>query len=140
MHLFLAYLGRFPMEFSILLIIFGFIAVMSISQNRAKERKERLRVIEEAIRSGNLGPDAQQDLVTELTGRRRPRPAPAVPSPAARGRFLFGLGWLGMFLGIGLMAIGDRDTFEPGAVIAAISFGFVSLPLAIRELDNRRRA
>ncbi len=139
MHLFLT---RLPMEPAALLtLIFAFIALMTITQNRAKERKERLRVIEDAIKSGNLEPDVKQELVGELTGRRPHRPRPhVVPGPETRGKFVFGIGWLGLFTGIGLMLMGERDVFEAGCLMTALSFGVVSLPLALRELDARKRA
>ena len=136
------FLARLPMEpVGLLTLIFGFIALMTITQNRAKERKERLRVIEDAIKNGNLEPDVKQELVGELTGRRPHRRRPhVVPGPEIRGKFVFGIGWLGLFTGIGLMLMGERDVFEAGCLMTALSFGVVSLPLALRELDARKRA
>jgi hypothetical protein len=124
---------------ALLLVIFAFIAVMSVIQNRTRERKERLRALEEAIRNGQLDDETKRDLVTELTGRR-PRPHRGSVSEHGRLALVFGLGWLGLFLGVGLMMSGDNDAFEAGSVIAPLSFGLVTLPLALRELAARRGA
>ena len=131
------------MEVPVLLIIFGFIAAMTVFQNRAKERRDRLKVLEEAIRSGNLDPAMKQELVGELTGRKPgqasgPQPAPSAERHGTLARIAFAGGWLGLFLGIGLIAMDDRDGYEAGVVIAAISFAFVTLPIAIKELERER--
>ncbi len=128
------------LPFALLGMIFGFIFFMNLLQNRAKERKERLRVLEGAIRSGNLDAQTQQDLMEGLAGGRRRRHRPAATAPQPRGRYLYGLGWLGMFVGIGLMLVGDRDVFEAGIIVTAISFGVVTLPFAMREFEQRRGA
>jgi hypothetical protein len=133
--------ARSGMEISILALIFFFVVFITGMQTRAKERRERLRIIEEAIRSGNLEPQAQDELVQELTGRRirrhdlQPRPA---WNPS---RLLFGLGWLGLFVGVGVLivggVIGEDEALAAGGIISAISFGVMSLPMAMRELDRK---
>lgn len=132
------------MEVSVLVVIFAFVVAMTITQNRAKERRERLKVLEEAIRSGNLDPAMKQELVGELTGKRPEAPKPA-PQPGSSerhhgpwARLAFGAGWLGLFLGIGLMSMDQRDTWEAGIAITALGFAFVTLPIALREFERER--
>ncbi len=134
------FIARSGMEISILALIFFFVVFMTAMQGRAKERRERLRIIEEAIRSGKLEPHAQDELVQELTGRRVRRTHE--PQKAWNpGRFLFGLGWLGLFVGVGVLivggVIGEDEALAAGGVISAISFGVMSLPMAMRELDRK---
>jgi hypothetical protein len=128
------------MEVSILAVIFVFVTAMTISQNRAKERRERLRVIEEALRSGNLDAGEKQELMSQLTGRR-PRRRETEHEPRHAGaKFVFGIGWLGLFTGIALMTMGGDEPFQAGVFTAALSFALVSLPLALRELDGRQKS
>lgn len=127
------------MEVTALVVIFCFVSVMVASQNRARERREKLRIIEEAIRSGNLDAATQQEFVAELTGRRpevRPSESPAASPRSAWARLAFGIGWLCLFVGLALLAIDDRDALYAGIVVAVIGFGLVTLPLALRELDR----
>ncbi len=96
-----------------LIVVFLFVGVIVMAQNRAKEKREKLRILEDALRSGHLDEVTKADLVGELTGRRRDsRRAEPVASPAPRsgtiGRLLFGLGWLGMILGVGFLLSDDR--------------------------------
>ena len=121
--------------FVILSLIFGFVILMNLVQARAKDKRERFRLIEAAIRSGNLDPDTKQDLVKGLTGRRPWHGAKEGPGL----KFVFALGWLGLFVGGALMSV-DRGAFEAGVVICALSFGVVTLPFAMRELEGRRQA
>ena len=130
------------MEVTALIVIFGFIAATTIFQNRARELREKLKILEEAIRSGNLDASMKRELVGELTGRRPQQPGPGGQHAADRhggwARLVFGIGWLGLFLGIGLIAMDDRDTWQAGIAIASISFALVTLPIALKELDRDR--
>ena len=60
-----------------LLVIFFFVAVVVFLQNRSKERQEKMRILEEALRSGHLDAATKAELVGELTGRRPAGPWPA---------------------------------------------------------------
>ncbi|MGE0143423.1 MAG: hypothetical protein AB7I19_10445 [Planctomycetota bacterium] len=124
-------------------MVFIFISVMAIVSHRARDRRERLRILEEQLRNGRLDAAAQQRAMDELTGRQA---GPAVaansdsPHPlAGRSRWLFSLGWIGIFLGIGLTLTGDRDGEEAGAILIPLGFAFVTLPIAIREVEMGRR-
>ena len=138
-------LARLTMEaIPLLMLIFGFIFAMSIVSNRAKERRERLRILEEQLRAGNLDGISKQRIVDELSGR-----APSV-APAASGsgtsrpfggpaRLVFAIGWLMIFLGLALLMAGGRDEEEAGTILAPLGFALVTLPIAMRELESDRR-
>lgn len=124
-----------------LIVVFLFVGVIVMAQNRAKEKREKLRILEDALRSGHLDEVTKAELVGELTGRRRePRHAEPAASPAPRGstigRLLFGLGWLGMILGVGFLLSDNRDLMEAGVIVASIALGLMTLPLAVREYDR----
>jgi len=103
-----------------------FAAVIAWLTNRAKYRQRRLELIEQALRSGNLAPEAQAELARQL------RPA------AARG-WLFSLGWLGAFGGIAWLCLEPRhDQYVAAVVVTVFSFACITLPVALRELESRR--
>jgi hypothetical protein len=127
----------------LVIVVFTFVTVMAIMGHRAKDRRERLRILEEQLRNGWLDAAAQQRAMDELSGREA-RPAAAAnatnPYPlGGRSRWLFALGWIGIFLGIGLTLTGDRDGEDAGAILIPLGFAFVTLPIAIREVEMGRR-
>lgn len=56
----------------------------------------------------------------------------------------FVVGWLGIFAGLGMAAWGgadgDEDILGGGLLMSFLSFGVVTVPLALRELQARNRA
>lgn len=148
---------RFAME-PVLIVIFMFVVVIVLINNRAKERQSRLKVLEEALKNGNLDERTRQDLVDALSDRPRSRaphqdppqptpaaaysapaaPAPAPPRSSGMARFAFAIGWLSLFLGIALLAMDDRDCFYAGMIVAFSGFALMSLPIAVRELDREK--
>ena len=55
---------------------------------------------------------------------------------------LFVIGWLGLFTGIGLLIVGigfeNRVLGVSGIITALVSFGVVTVPMALREVERRR--
>lgn len=129
-----------------LVLIFGFIVTISAISRRSKERRERLRILEEQLRAGNLDGPEKQRIIEELTGRRFPAPAgPIAPQRpfSAAARVAFGVGWMMIFLAIGLLLSGGRDETEGATIVGPLGFALVTLPIALRELESdrhRRRA
>jgi hypothetical protein len=113
-------------------LVFSFVALIVSMNLRHKERKERMALARRALEQGNLDDATRQHLLQ------------AVPPHARRGYLLrnpvFTIGWLGLFLGGGLLMTGERDTFEAGIVVALVSFGIVTMPFALRELEGRKHA
>ena len=118
-------------------VIFGII--------RSRERKERLRVMEKALHSGQLDDVTRRSIANSLSGEaRKDRPLWLVSLYQGivylcRHAVFVG-GWIGMFVGAGLMIIGDSEMFAGGVMTALVSFGVVTVPMALREMEARRGA
>ena len=90
-----------------------------------RDRRRRLDLLEQALRSPNLPPDTARELVAAL------KPPPR--------RATFTLGWLGAFLGIGWLCTEPRgDEFTWAVIVTVASFAFLTLPLALREVEARK--
>ncbi len=112
-------------------IVFLFILGGSAVSAWQRHKKDKLRILEEAMRNDQVDPETKRRIIESIQS----------PNTAVTGaRLLFGLGWIAFFLGIGLMLAGQRDLFEGGAILSAIGFGLVTLPMAFREIDARKRA
>lgn len=97
---------------------------------------ERLATLKSAIERGVLR-DADRDRVLEALAGRPPAPrAPRLPA----WQWCAAIGWVMGFVGIGLLAIGSRDARSVGIVLGIAGVGFVTLPLALRELARGRPA
>ena len=120
---------------SVLILIFGFVMVMTIHQTRVRERRDKLRLLEEAIRSGHVDAATKQQLLAELTDRR------GTETRAHHGMFArlaFAIGWIGLFLGVGLLTVPERDAAGLGWFVLASGFALITLPIAMREFDRDR--
>lgn len=122
----------------IVAIVFGAIFLRHWLDTEAQQHRERLRLMEKAIDSGQLDRKQLDELTAALTGRK-PRPR---DGDSLLQRICVGAGWIGLFVGIAVFAVGqfgyDRDATISGIVIAVISFGVVTFPFALREYDARR--
>lgn len=121
----------------IVAIVFGAIFLRHWLDAESEHARDRMRLLEKAIDSGQL--DRQQlDELTGVLSGRKPRPK---RREGALERFAVGAGWIGIFIGIGAFLVGavayDADARISGIVIAVISFGIVTFPFAIREYDAR---
>ncbi|MBK8975721.1 MAG: hypothetical protein IPM29_07330 [Planctomycetes bacterium] len=128
-----------------LLIVFAFVILVVIAQNRSRERREKLRILEQALRSGHLDEATKAELVGELTGRRPAQHAGAVVRRSRPTRILFALGWLAFFVGAALTAVDAISPFEnglmlPGIIVAGCGFAAMSLPIAVREFERSQAA
>ena len=127
--------------------IFVFILIKTAMDNRAKSAREKLRVLEEALRAGNLDDQAKQDLMETLTGRNvKASPAPA-PQPTQVGfllKFIAFLGWTSLCLGVAFLILVNNfrgwEELEIAAVLLpCVGFGLVTYPFVIRELQSPQR-
>lgn len=109
----------------IVAIATGSVLAILMTVLRARERRRRFELIETALRSQNLQPDVQRDLVRSLQ--------------PVRGRATFVLGWFGLFGGIGWMCTDPRaDDMRVAVVVTVVSFAMLTLPFALRELETRK--
>lgn len=123
----------------ILIPIFVFVLLKMVLDQRAQAQQDRVRLIEEALKSPNIDRQALESLTFQLTGQRPVR-------NLNTSRFLaivLAAGWIALFTGLALWIAGglshDRDTFTGGIVTALIGFGLVTYPFALRELEARRQ-
>ena len=131
----------------ILIAIFAFVLIKNYNEQQARERARKLDLLEEAIKGGNLDREMVEDLSATLSGRkppRRPTGNQTQAPPRPRGTWFLGLGWIGIFVGLGIAGLGGFNNEEGvigcGLLVTLISFGVTTYPFALRELDARRRA
>lgn len=127
----------------ILIAIFCFVIIKNHMEQRARERARRLQLLEEAIKSGNVDQNTVEDLAAALSGGK-PARRRADGTPKPRGAGWLALGWIGIFVGLGVAGIGgvsnEESAIGAGVLVTLISFGITTYPLALRELEARRRA
>ena len=110
---------------------------------RSRERRARLQVLEKALHSGQLDEETKRSLASSISGDPR-RSRPEWLTSLYQGivylcrHSIFVCGWVGIFAGVAMMLIGGPDVFAGGVVTALVSFGIVTVPLALRELEARR--
>jgi hypothetical protein len=137
---------------SIIAVIFVFVIIKHGMDTKAKQDRERLRLIEEALRQGNLDDKSREELMGTLTGRKpQPRPdrapAPRPRSPHDVGfflKFLAFIGWLGFCVGMSfVIVVANFREYEflaiPATILSCSGFGLVTFPFVIRELNSPRR-
>ena len=133
----------------LMLLVFGL--VYRWLDHRAKQAAERLRVLEDALKRGDLDRMTREEIVEALTGRRG-RPDTPDPGPGSShwAMSLSGfLGWMCLCLGVMfcfLLAsnilpgvLDATGTAYTGAILCAVGFGLVSFPLVWRELQRPSR-
>ena len=130
------------MQFVWLLIpIFVFVLIRGILDQRAKERSERTRLLEEALKNPAIDRATLTTLAHQLTGVR---PYTAERRTGTGVKLLLVLGWLTLFSGLGIWVLGEMiactDASAAGVLTSIVGFGFVTYPFALRELETRRPA
>lgn len=143
----------FPMSTAvwILAVIFTFIFFMRWMEVMAKDRQTRMKLLEEAVKAGNLDDDGRHELLAAVTGRKvspHKKTAPVVPPPHRATfleRFLLFIGWIGFLLGVAIFVVGifdryDEDVMIGGIVTGLAGFAFLTYPFVIRELESRGSA
>jgi len=136
----------------ILTVIFVFAFFMRWMDVMSKDRMARMKLLEEAVKAGNLDEDGRHELVAAVSGRRPRRhkqaPTPAAPQSPHRAsffeRFLLFVGWMAFVVGIALFTWGLADACEDVVVAGIITglggFGLLTYPFVIRELESRGTA
>lgn len=125
----------------IVAVVFAFIYLTVRLQTREREarleRERKYRLLEKALESGAIDEATKRRLV-ETVARPEGAAGPPGGSPAV---VLGAIGWIGIFVGAALLVVGylgEEDLMHPGMLVALISFGLVSVPFALRELNARK--
>lgn len=125
--------------FFILCPIFFFLVVKIVLEHRARTRAENVRLLEEALKSPAVDRPTLESLTYQLTGHRPPHRR----GTGALTAILLGVGWLGLFTGLGCWLAGamtkSSDLSIGGMITSIIGFGLVTYPFALRELETRRQ-
>lgn len=129
------------MDFAVILVpIFVFVLLKMALEHRAQARSENVRLLEEALKSPQVDRQTLESLTFQLTGKRGIRDR----GPGRALAFVLGIGWMAMFVGIGLWITGSMARQEEmlvgGIITALIGFGLVTYPFALRELEARKQA
>ena len=123
-------------------IVFGFILAAIVVVHRSKHKQARLRLVERALQEGNLDDATRKQLLDSISASGWAGALQQQIAFLAR-HVVFVSGWLGIFTGLGMTAWGgiegDQDVIGIGVVVALISFGVVTVPMALRELQGRSR-
>ena len=131
---------------AILGIILGFVLVVIVLGTRAKQKSDRMRLMEKALQAGSLDDETRRVLLDQLSGRNKQRPEWLTTLSQhlvflSRNAF-FVVGWIGLFTGIALwvvgMGFGPEELGLAGVITALVSFGVVTVPMALREVERRR--
>ncbi|GAB4156212.1 MAG: hypothetical protein Fur0037_24530 [Planctomycetota bacterium] len=129
------------MELAIILLpLLAFALVKGHLDRRARLEERRIELLEDALKTGRLD---RQDL--EAVARALGAKAPPPIRPGNRLlAVLLALGWITLFTGGGIGALGgmsgDEDTAAAGLLVGIIGFGLVTYPFALRELEARKAA
>ena len=136
----------------ILTVIFVFAFFMRWMDVMAKDRQARMKLLEEAVKAGNLDEDVRHELVAAVTGRRSRRhkqaPPPAAPPSPHRAtffeRFFMFVGWMAFLVGAAILTWGLSDDCGElvlaGMITGLGGFALVTYPFVIRELESRGTA
>ena len=130
-------MGQRTFEIVLTFGLFGFGLLVLLVLSVTWQRSRKLKVLQEALRSGVVDAETKQELLASTFGARSQR----VP-------WIYRIGWFGMFLSASMLFCDAPRwwQWEVGiswwmtAVFAfAISLGAVTMPFAVRELNARRR-
>jgi len=123
----------------VLITIFVFALVKHWMDSGIQARAERVKLLEEALKNPSIDRGTIESLTYQLTGQRTPR------ANQGMNRLMAGvlaIGWLGLFAGIGIWVFGEmvheKDAVAGGIITTIASFGLVTYPFALRELEARR--
>ncbi len=130
----------------VIALVFGFVLVVIVLGTRAKQKSERMRLMEKALQASSLDDETRRVLLDQLSGRNQQRPEWLATLSQhlaflSRNAF-FVVGWIGLFTGIALwvvgMGFGPEEMGFAGVITALVSFGVVTVPMALREVERRR--
>ncbi len=124
----------------ILVPIFVFVIVKMAMDQGSKARADRVRLLEEALKNPAIDRAMLETLTFQLTGQR----PPSAPGSGPLLATLLAIGWVALFTGLGVLAIGqilgESSATAGGLLTSIVGFGLVTYPFALRELEGKRHA
>ena len=126
-----------------LMLVFTFVLLVIGLSIWSKHKHARFKLIEKALESTSLDEESRKQLLDGLTSSGWVALLQQQFTFLARN-VVFVCGWLGIFTGIGMASWGGANDIEEllgiGLLVGFIGLGVVTVPLALRELQDRRRA
>lgn len=138
--------GSPAVTITLLVLVLGFSLTVILIGIRAKQKGDRMRLMEKTLQAGSLDDETRSVLLDRLSGRDKQRPE-WVSTLYQHLLFLsrhavFVVGWIGLFIGIAMLVVGmgfgPGEMGYAGVFTALVSFGIVTVPLALREVERRR--
>ena len=139
------------MIYTILAFVLGYMLVKHAIDVMENRDKERLRILEDALRDGDMDDETKEQLMQGLAGRRAGgrmgraaaarASAPVVSYPASGWmKFIAFVGWIVLCLGVAFIMIATCTRAygmeAPAAVLTCLGFGLTTYPFVIRELQS----
>jgi hypothetical protein len=119
---------------STLALFFLFLLAATALKIFERLNRDRLQVIQEALRDQNLDEASRRDLVAELSRSR----GSTIQATGGLGKLAYAAGWICLCIGAGLFF--ESDGQEDGALaVLASGLGLLSLPIVLREFDRGMR-
>ena len=126
-----------------MVLVFGFVLAIISLALWSKHKQARFKLIEKALESTSLDEESRKQLLDGLTSSGWVALLQQQFTFLARNA-IFVVGWLGIFTGIGMASWGGANDTEEllgiGLLVGFVSLGLVTIPMALRELQTRRRA
>ena len=125
----------FILAISIVALSLVYAGLKAWMDSKDKARSDNLRLLEQSLHNPSIDRAMIETLVNQMNG--------GVSNGTSRMmRFLLGVGWLALFIGIGITVSGVisdvGDVISGGVITSIIGFGLVTYPFALRELEARR--
>lgn len=132
------------MDFTVIIFMgLCYTLVHSVLANRARQRTEVARLLENALKNPAVDRALVESLAAQLSGRAAP-PAPAQRAWYGMPGVLLVLGWLTLFGAIAgaiyAAFIRDEGLLLGAGVAGCVGIGLATAPFALRELGARGQA
>jgi len=122
-------------------LTFGFL--MFVASLSSKEKQARMKLLEEAVKQGNMDADTRQRLIEAVSGRRQAVPPVPGNAPNRMMRLVLFIGWIALLVGAAIAILAGiegrsyQDSLFGGVVVACVGFALVTYPFVVRELEGR---
>ena len=119
--------------------IFIFALIKGWLDARTQANAKHLELLEEALKNPSVDRATLESLAFQLTGSRAPS---SKGGPQRSLAIVLSVGWIGLFVGLAIWLVGEmngeRSLIGSGTMAAIVSFGLITYPFALRELQARR--
>ena len=138
----LSYVNGAEFLLTIATIVLGASVVARVAAHKRRALELKHETYRCMLESGQIERHVLEQIIAGIEGRRLPRSWPGTMSPGFLSRLSFLVGWLSIFVGIGLaiaaqMQRFDRDLMTAAGIVGLAGLGLASLPMAWREVHAK---